>query len=56
MTSKKKLAKKALENPELFSWGDLAFFQMWLDKRKKHKQEKKVKNSDSDVYPSDPTL
>jgi hypothetical protein len=41
MTSKKKLAKQALKNPELFSWGDLAFFRKWLEIRRLRKNEKK---------------
>lgn len=41
MTSKKKLAKEALKNPELFSFGELTFFQKWLEFRRQHKAEKK---------------
>jgi hypothetical protein len=47
MTSKKKLAKQALKNPELFSLGELAFFQKWLDFRRQHKAaEKKEKEAE----------
>jgi hypothetical protein len=41
MTSKKKLAKKALKTPELFSAGELTFFQKWLEHKRLHKLEKK---------------
>lgn len=40
---KKKLVKNALKNPELFSNGELAFFEKWLAYRKLHKEEKKQK-------------
>lgn len=41
MTKKKKLVKEALKNPELFSQGDLAYMQLWLNERKRLKSEKK---------------
>jgi len=41
MTSKKKLAKEALKNPELFSFGELAFFRKWLEERRLLKLLKK---------------
>jgi hypothetical protein len=41
VTSKKKLAKNALKHPEMFSLGELSFFQKWLEFRKLHKKEKK---------------
>lgn len=37
MTSKKKLVKAALKNPELFKPAELQYFALWL----RHKQEKK---------------
>lgn len=40
MTKKKKLAKEALKHPELFSRGELAFFQRWLEERKARKAKK----------------
>jgi hypothetical protein len=40
MTKKKKLVKNALEHPELFSPAELAYFQLWLKKRKERKQNK----------------
>lgn len=40
MTKKKKLAKKALKHPDLFSFGELAFFQRWLQERKALKAKK----------------
>jgi hypothetical protein len=47
MTSKKKLAKEALKNPELFSFGELAFFRKWLEHRRLRKlQKKEQKNKD----------
>lgn len=39
---KKKLAKEALSHPELFSQGELAYFEMWLRERKEKKDRKKV--------------
>jgi hypothetical protein len=41
MTKRKKLAKEALKNPELFSQGELAYMQLWLNERKRLKSEKK---------------
>jgi len=34
MTKKRKLAKHALEQPHMFSQGELAYFQLWLKERK----------------------
>jgi hypothetical protein len=41
MSSKKKLVKKALDNPELFAPAELSFFDMWLRARKERKAAKK---------------
>ena len=41
MTKKRKLAKGALEHPDLFSQGELAYFQLWLKERKARKAVKK---------------
>ena len=41
MTKKRKLAKNALEQPHLFSQGELAYFQLWLKERKARKAVKK---------------
>ena len=41
MTKKRKLAKNALEQPHLFSQGELAYFQLWLKERKMRKAAKK---------------
>ena len=41
MTKKRKLAKHALEQPHLFSQGELAYFQLWLKERKMRKAAKK---------------
>lgn len=38
---KHKLAKKALEHPELFTPGELAYFEMWLRSRKERKLQQK---------------
>ena len=38
---KKKLVKNALKHPELYSEGELAFFELW---RKAKKLEKAAKN------------
>jgi hypothetical protein len=42
---KKKLAKEALRHPELFSSGELAYFEMWLRDRKERKEKKKEKTA-----------
>jgi hypothetical protein len=36
----KKLIKKAFENPELFSYGELMYFNLWLFKKKEKKSAK----------------
>ena len=36
----KKLIKKAFESPELFSYGELMYFNLWLSERKKKKSAK----------------
>jgi hypothetical protein len=41
MTKKRKLAKGALQQPHLFSEGELAYFQLWLKERKMRKAAKK---------------
>jgi hypothetical protein len=41
VTKRKKLAKEALKNPELFTQGELAYMQLWLNERKRLKSEKK---------------
>lgn len=51
MTKKHKLAKIALNTPQLFSNGDLLYFQMWLKERETRKslkkKEKEKKHEDS---------
>lgn len=42
MTKRKKLAKKALKHPEQFSYGELAYFQKWLDEHKQVKAAQKA--------------
>jgi len=37
-----KLCKKALDHPELFSEGELAYFNLWLTERKHRKEKKKA--------------
>ena len=37
MTKKKKLVKKAIKKPGLYTPGELAFFQVWLKHRKERK-------------------
>jgi hypothetical protein len=41
MTSKKKLVKRALKHPALYSPAELEYFKLWLKKRKEAKQAKK---------------
>ena len=38
---KKKLAKNALEHPEMFTQGELSYFKLWLQERKEQKKRKK---------------
>lgn len=47
MTKKKKLVKKALKHPEQFSYGELAFFQRWLDEHKKAKSLQRQKEKEA---------
>lgn len=42
MTKRKKLAKNALKHPERFSYGELAYFQKWLEEHKQVKAAKKA--------------
>ena len=37
----KKLVKNALSRPELFSVGEIAFFEQWLQKKKEQKEKKR---------------
>jgi hypothetical protein len=46
MTKKKTLAKNALKNPELFAPAELAYFDLWLRKRKERKEREKEENSE----------
>lgn len=41
MTSKKKLVKNALKNPEDYTPAELQYFKLWLAARKKKKTEEK---------------
>jgi hypothetical protein len=41
MTKKKKLVKSALNNPEMFAPAELAYFELWLETKKKEKEKKK---------------
>jgi ferric-dicitrate binding protein FerR (iron transport regulator) len=49
---KHKLAKKALEHPELFAPAELAYFERWLRARKEHKEAEKQarRNDPGQVY------
>jgi len=42
---KKKLVKKALDHPELFTPAELAYFDRWLWHRKQHKKAAKIELS-----------
>ena len=42
MTKKKKLVKKALKTPELYTQAELQYFRLWLANKKKHKETKKA--------------
>lgn len=37
---KKQLAKQAIQHPELFTPGELAYFKRWLDEKKRIKAAK----------------
>jgi len=41
MTSRKKLVKRALKHPSLYSPAELEFFKLWLQKKKAAKKAKK---------------
>jgi hypothetical protein len=41
MTKKSKLAKIALKHPDLYSQGELTYFQLWLKEKKARKAVKK---------------
>lgn len=45
---KKKLVKEALQHPELFSPGELAYFNRWLLERKQKKTAKIIKGKEAD--------
>ena len=53
MTKRKRLAKDALDNPELYTHGELTFFQLWLDEKRRVKTEKKKAKDEESVYSSD---
>jgi len=36
-----KLVKRALEQPELYSEGELMYFRLWLNEKKKQKEKKR---------------
>ena len=42
MTKKKKLVKKALKSPELYTTAELQYFRLWLANKKKQKEVKKA--------------
>ena len=42
---KKKLVKKAIDHPELFTPAELAYFDRWLSHRKQHKKAAKIELS-----------
>lgn len=42
MTKKKKLVKKALKKPELYTQAELQYFRLWLSNKKKQKEAKKA--------------
>lgn len=48
MTKRKKLAKKALDHPENFSYGELAYFQKWLDEHRHMKALRKKESKSTD--------
>ena len=37
-----KLVKKALKQPELYSEGELMYFRLWMNERKKRKEKKRA--------------
>lgn len=53
MTKRKKLAKQALNSPEKFSYGELAYFQKWLDEHKHAKALRKKAEKDSKFLNND---
>jgi hypothetical protein len=45
---KKKLAKKALEHPELFAPAELMYFERWLHYKKQQKKTAKIEESNEE--------
>ena len=41
MTTRKKLAKKALKHPEQFTTAELQYMELWLAEKKRQKELKK---------------
>lgn len=54
MTKRKKLAKSALNSPEMFTRGELAYFQIWLDEHKRVKAAEKLKRKENSVTNLEP--
>lgn len=44
----KKLVKKALKHPELYTEGELAYFNLWRGERKRKKELKKFADSEKE--------
>jgi hypothetical protein len=42
MTKKKKLVKKALKKPDLYTSAELQYFRLWLANKKKQKEAAKM--------------
>lgn len=48
MTSKKKLVKQAIKNFALYTAAEISYFKLWLENRKKLKQERKQQRQKHD--------
>jgi hypothetical protein len=48
MTKKSKLVKNALKTPWLYTFGELSYFRLWLEQRKKRKLAKIQKENTED--------
>lgn len=56
MTKRKKLAKNALKQPENFSFGELAYFKLWLEEHKQMKALQKKASKLGGEPNTDPSL
>jgi preprotein translocase subunit YajC len=49
MTSRKKLVKQAIKNFALYTAAEIAYFKLWLENRKRMKQQRKQQKQKGDT-------